>query len=81
MRNVKLTEEQANFLEDLILHDMDDEYLYQLREDPNDIDESTFEMLLEILEAVYKPPGLCFGEPALILEKKKDLEELKKWKK
>lgn len=74
MRTIKLTDEQAELLEKLLLHELDEEFVFQA---DGDCDPAHYEAVLEILKAVYQPSGLTIGTPLIIQQRENELAEIR----
>lgn len=75
MRTIKLTEEQANLLEDLLLHELDDEFIYEMENDKNP---SYYEEVLNLFKAVYRPSAtILFGNSSVIQAREDELKQIK----
>ena len=74
MRTIKLTDEQADLLERLLEHEMDDEFIYQAE---GSASASHYEAVLGIYKAVYKPAGFAIGTPSVIRIREDELSKLK----
>ena len=75
MRTIELTDVQADFLEDLLLHELDEEFVFQA---DGDCDPAHYEAVLGILKAVYRPAGLTIGMPLIIQKREDELAEIRR---